>query len=43
MGEVKYTIIDGLNNNLKGVSCLTSTVDNKVDESLGDNNSNKPC
>ncbi|KAH0648157.1 hypothetical protein KY285_033405 [Solanum tuberosum] len=41
--EVKGTIIDALKANLKGVTVLTSAVENKEDEILGENNSNQPC
>uniref|UniRef100_M1AFI8 Polyprotein protein n=1 Tax=Solanum tuberosum TaxID=4113 RepID=M1AFI8_SOLTU len=37
------TIIDALKSNLKGVTVLTSAVENKEDEILGENNSNQPC
>ncbi|XP_015159082.1 FK506-binding nuclear protein-like [Solanum tuberosum] len=41
--EVKDTIIDALKANLKGVTVLTSAVENEEDEILGENNSNQPC
>uniref|UniRef100_M1AR36 Uncharacterized protein n=1 Tax=Solanum tuberosum TaxID=4113 RepID=M1AR36_SOLTU len=41
--EVKDTIIDALKANLKGVTDLTSVVENEEDEILGENNSNQPC
>ncbi|KAH0636947.1 hypothetical protein KY289_036862 [Solanum tuberosum] len=41
--EVKDTIIDALKANLEGVTVLTSAVENKEDEILGENNSNQPC
>ncbi|KAH0679466.1 hypothetical protein KY284_020551 [Solanum tuberosum] len=41
--EVKDTIIDALKANLKGVTVLTSAVENQEDEILGENNSNQPC
>uniref|UniRef100_M1AJ90 Uncharacterized protein n=1 Tax=Solanum tuberosum TaxID=4113 RepID=M1AJ90_SOLTU len=41
--EVKDTIVDALNANLKGVTVLTSAVENEEDEILGENNSNQPC
>ncbi|KAH0763638.1 hypothetical protein KY290_019711 [Solanum tuberosum] len=41
--EVKDTIIDALKANLKGVTDLTSIVENEEDEILGENNSNQPC
>ncbi|KAK4733574.1 hypothetical protein R3W88_007835 [Solanum pinnatisectum] len=41
--EVKDTVIDVLKVNLKGVTILTSAVENEEDELLGDTNSNQPC
>uniref|UniRef100_M1D9H9 Chromosome 18 open reading frame 34 n=1 Tax=Solanum tuberosum TaxID=4113 RepID=M1D9H9_SOLTU len=41
--KVKDTIIDTLKANLKGVTIVTSAVENENDEILGDNNSNQPC
>ncbi|KAH0635610.1 hypothetical protein KY290_038253 [Solanum tuberosum] len=41
--EVKDTIIDALKANLKGVTVLTSAVENEEDEILDENNSNQPC
>ncbi|KAH0656153.1 hypothetical protein KY285_031035 [Solanum tuberosum] len=40
--EVKDTIIDALKANLKGVTVLTSAVENEKDEILCENNSNQP-
>uniref|UniRef100_M1DS54 Uncharacterized protein n=1 Tax=Solanum tuberosum TaxID=4113 RepID=M1DS54_SOLTU len=41
--EVKDTVIDALKANLKGVIVLNSVVENKEDEILGNNHSNKSC
>ncbi|KAH0720104.1 hypothetical protein KY284_005134 [Solanum tuberosum] len=41
--EVKDKIIDALKANLKGVTVLSSAVENREDEILGENNSNQPC
>ena len=40
MNDVKDRVIDALKANLKGVTVLTSAVENEKDEILGDNNSN---
>uniref|UniRef100_M1E0Q0 Cyclic nucleotide-gated channel beta subunit n=1 Tax=Solanum tuberosum TaxID=4113 RepID=M1E0Q0_SOLTU len=41
--EVNDTNIDALKANLKGVTVLTSKIENEEDELLGENNSNQPC
>ncbi|KAK4721668.1 hypothetical protein R3W88_011901 [Solanum pinnatisectum] len=41
--EVKDTIIDALNAGLKGVTVLTSAVENVEDEYSNDHNPNQPC
>ncbi|KAK4737709.1 hypothetical protein R3W88_001406 [Solanum pinnatisectum] len=41
--EVKDTVLDALKANLKGVTVLTSLVENVEDEYLSDHNPNQPC
>ncbi|KAH0685868.1 hypothetical protein KY285_016421 [Solanum tuberosum] len=41
--EVKDTILDALKANLKGMTVLTSSLENVEDEYLSDHNPNQPC
>uniref|UniRef100_M1DHB9 Uncharacterized protein n=1 Tax=Solanum tuberosum TaxID=4113 RepID=M1DHB9_SOLTU len=41
--EVKDRVIDAIKGSLKGVTVLTSVVENEENEILGDNNPNQPC
>ncbi|KAK4713887.1 hypothetical protein R3W88_019794 [Solanum pinnatisectum] len=43
VNEVKDTVLDALKANLKGVTVLTSSIENVEDEYLSDHNPNQPC